>query len=287
MSKPIPHRQLDPRLGPGFAAEGAAAQPAAQPYRGALSLARKVPEVTLYFWIIKLLSTAMGESISDYLVHHLDPYIAVSIGAIVFSIAIVAQFAVRRYQPWAYWLAVSMVAVFGTMCADVLHVGFGIPYAVSASGFAVALVIVFVVWFATEKTLSIHTIYNGRRELFYWAAVITTFALGTATGDLTAYTFNLGFLVSAILFLAIFAIPALGWRFLHWNAVFAFWFAYILTRPIGASFADWLGKTPSEGGIGVGNGTVSFVLAIIIAAFVLYLSITHKDKQHDTLAPRD
>jgi uncharacterized membrane-anchored protein len=241
-------------------------------------MARKVPEVTLSFWLIKLLTTAMGESTSD-------PFTAVAIGAIAFSIAVVLQFATRRYVPWVYWLTVAMVAVFGTMCADVLHIGLRIPYAVSSAGFAVALAVIFVVWYATEKTLSIHTIDNGTRELFYWATVITTFALGTATGDMTASTLRLGYLVSGLLFAALFAVPALGFRFLGWNEVFAFWFAYVVTRPIGASFADWFGRTPNLGGIGVGTGLVSVILAIVIVAFVAYLTITRKDVQHDASKP--
>jgi uncharacterized membrane-anchored protein len=251
----------------------------AQALYGARAVARKVPEVTVYFWIIKLLTTALGESTSDSLVHRLDPYTAVAIGAVGFSLAIVLQFAVRRYVPWIYWLTVTMVAVFGTMCADVLHVGLGIPYEVSSAFFALALAIVLVVWYLTEKTLSIHTIFPGRRELFYWATVITTFALGTATGDLTAYTLGLGFLTSAVLFGAIFAIPALGWRLLRWDAVFSFWFAYIVTRPIGASFADWFGRPPDQGGVGVGTVTTSLVLAVLIVALVAYLSLTRKDVQ--------
>ena len=141
---------------------------------------RKVPEVTVYFWIIKLLTTAMGESTSDYLVHQLNPVIAVALAGIGLLVALVLQLAVRRYVAWIYWLAVVMVAVFGTMAADVLHIGLGIPYLVSTAFFAVALAVIFGVWYASEKTLSIHSIYTRRRELFYWATVITTFALGTA-----------------------------------------------------------------------------------------------------------
>jgi uncharacterized membrane-anchored protein len=247
--------------------------------QGVLGAARKVPEVTLYFWIIKLLSTALGESTSDYLVHRYDPYFAVAIGAIAFSIAIVLQFAVHRYVPWIYWLTVTMVAVFGTMCADVLHVGLGIPYEVSSAFFAISLAVIFGVWYAVERTLSIHTIFEGTRELFYWATVIATFALGTATGDLSAYVLGLGFLRSAVLFLIIFAIPALGYRFLGWNAVFTFWFAYIVTRPIGASFADWFGRPPDQGGVGFGQAPTSAVLAVLIVILVAYLTVTRKDVQ--------
>ena len=141
---------------------------------------KKVPEITVYFWIIKLLTTALGESTSDYLVHQLNPIIAVALAGIGLLVALVLQLAVRRYVAWIYWLAVVMVAVFGTMAADVLHIGLGIPYLVSTAFFAVALAVIFGVWYASEKTLSIHSIYTRRRELFYWATVITTFALGTA-----------------------------------------------------------------------------------------------------------
>src|SRR5205823_11208944 len=147
---------------------------------------RKVPEVTIYFWIIKLLSTAMGESTSDYLVYHVNPYIAVALGSLGLIASLVLQLLVRRYVAWIYWLAVVMVAIFGTMAADVVHIVLGIPYLVSTICFSIALIVSFYVWYKIEKTLSIHSIYTPRRELFYWITVITTFALGTAAGDMTA-----------------------------------------------------------------------------------------------------
>ena len=168
---------------------------------------RKVPEVTIYFWIVKLLSTAMGESTSDYLVYHINPYIAVALGGIGLVASLVLQLLVRRYIPWIYWLAVVMVAIFGTMTADVMHVVLGIPYYVSTLFFAVMLAVIFVVWYRSEKTLSIHSITTPRRELFYWATVIATFALGTAAGDLTASTFELGYFASGVLFAVLFAGP--------------------------------------------------------------------------------
>lgn len=241
------------------------------------SLLRKVPEVTVYFWIIKLLTTAMGESTSDYLVQRLNPYVAVMIGFICFAIAISLQFLVRKYVAWIYWLAVAMVAVFGTMAADVLHVGLGIPYVISTIFFAVTLAVVFFTWQKIEGTLSIHSINSRRREFFYWATVISTFALGTATGDLAAYTMNLGYFSSGILFATVFAIPAVLYWLFNINAIFAFWFAYIMTRPLGASFADWAGKARDVGGLGIGDRPVSAVLAILIIAFVLYLTKTKKD----------
>ncbi len=237
---------------------------------------RKVPELTIFFWIIKLLSTALGESTSDYLVFHINPYIAVALGAIGLVISLILQLFVKRYVAWIYWLAVVMVAIFGTMAADVLHVGFGIPYIISSIFFAVSLAIIFALWYLVEKTLSIHSILTLRRELFYWATVMATFALGTALGDLTAATFGLGYLLSGILFAVIFIIPALGFKFAKWNAIFSFWFAYVITRPFGASFADYFGK-PILGGVGFGDEITSAVLAVLIIIFVVYLSLSHKD----------
>jgi uncharacterized membrane-anchored protein len=241
--------------------------------------ALRVPEITVYFWIIKGLSTAVGESTSDYLVHRIHPVPAVLLGFVGFVIALALQFSMRRYMAWTYWLAVVMVGVFGTMAADVLHVGFGVPYFASATFYGVALAAVFVTWQRSEKTLSIHSIETARREVFYWAAVVSTFALGTAVGDLTSLTLHLGYFWSIVLFSAVILIPAVGyWRF-RWNAIFAFWFAYVVTRPLGASFADWMGKPTSAGGLGWGQGPVSLVLAVLIFCLVAYLAITRKDLQ--------
>ncbi|MBO0812209.1 MAG: hypothetical protein J2P23_09215 [Microlunatus sp.] len=249
-------------------------------------LQRKVPEVTILFWIIKLLSTALGESTSDYLVRTFDPYLVVLAGFVGFVAVLVLQLRARRYVPWIYWLTVVMVAVFGTMAADVMHVALGVPYAASTAAFAVALAVIVALWFRVERTLSIHTIVTTRRELFYWATVSATFALGTAAGDLLAYAAGLGFLVAGIVFIVIFAIPALGYRIFKLNAVFAFWFAYILTRPIGASFADWTGKSPSSGGLGWGDGPVAAVLAIMIIGLVGYLTVRPPEVDSDVAAAR-
>jgi uncharacterized membrane-anchored protein len=241
--------------------------------------ALRVPEITAYFWIVKALSTAMGESTSDYLVHALNPVPAVALGFVGFVVALVLQFSMRRYLAWTYWFAVVMVGVFGTMAADVLHVGLHVPYIASAPLFAVVLMAVFVAWQKTEKTLSIHSIDTVRREAFYWAAVVATFALGTAVGDLTATTFHLGYGYSIVLFAGLIAIPAVGfWRF-NWNAIFAFWFAYVVTRPLGASFADFLGKPTNVGGLGWGSGWVALVLTGVIVCFVAFLAVTHRDVQ--------
>lgn len=238
---------------------------------------RKVPEITVYFWIVKLLTTAMGEVTSDFLVHQINPVIAVALGGVGLLISLVLQFWVRRYVAWVYWLAVTMVAIFGTMVADVLHIGLGIPYLVSTILFSVALVIIFIMWYLSEKTLSIHSIIKSRRELFYWATVMATFALGTATGDMTAVTLHLGYLSSGILFGILITLPALAYWKLGLNASVAFWIAYILTRPLGASFADWLGRPQDLSGLGVGTGWVSLGLTIFIAGLVGYLSITKVD----------
>ncbi len=243
---------------------------------------RKVPEITIFFWIIKLLTTAAGESTSDFMVHRLDPIIAVLIGAGAFTISIILQFWVKKYIPFVYWLAITMVAVFGTMVADVLHVGLGIPYAVSSTLFFIALIVILFAWYYSEKTLSIHSINTRKREVFYWLTVMATFALGTAAGDMTATTLQLGYLTSGIAFGILFLLPVLAYKYFHANEVFTFWFAYIMTRPFGASFADWTGRTPDLGGIGWGTGKVSIGLGILIILFVIYLSVSHIDLKRNS-----
>ncbi|HTV73139.1 MAG TPA: hypothetical protein VME66_05510 [Candidatus Acidoferrales bacterium] len=239
--------------------------------------ARRVPEVTAYFWILKVLTTGMGETTSDYLVRVIDPVVAVGLAAIVLIISLAVQFASPRYSAWPYWFVVAMVSIVGTMAADALHVVVGIPYVVSTAFYAVVLAVVFVAWYAREKTLSIHGIFTRRREAFYWAVVFATFALGTAAGDLTATTLGWGYLASGLLFAAVIAIPAIGyWKF-HWNEVFAFWFAYIVTRPLGASFADWMGKPRNWSGLSLGDGPVSLGWAAAIVVFVTYLAYSQRD----------
>jgi uncharacterized membrane-anchored protein len=239
----------------------------------------RVPRVTVFFWIIKALSTAMGEAASDYLVRVFPPVFAVLLGFVVFVVAMALQLTRRRYVAWAYWLAVCAVGVFGTMVADVLHVGLGVPYDVSAPLFAVILAAVFVVWHRVEHMVSIHTIDSTRREVFYWLAVVSTFALGTAVGDLTAVTFGLGYLVSALVFGLLIVIIAFAFRFARLGVVLAFWAAYVLTRPFGASVADWLGKPPSLGGVGVGDGAVALIFLAAIIALVSYLQVSKRDIQ--------
>lgn len=234
-------------------------------------MAKKVPDVTGSFWAIKILTTAMGEALSDYLVATINPALAVLLGTAVFAVALIIQFKARRFAPWKYWLCVSLVAVVGTMFADVVHIGLGVPYVVSTIVFAAVLALVFAVWRRTEGTLSIHSVRTVRRESFYWATVMVTFALGTAAGDLTAATLHLGYLLSGILFLALILVPALVYLNTRRSEVLWFWAAYILTRPLGASFADWIGKSKAVGGLSVGEGVVSIVL---IAAIVIVVALT-------------
>jgi uncharacterized membrane-anchored protein len=231
----------------------------------------KVPEVDGYFWFLKLLTTAMGEATSDYLVHRFNPELAVLGGAVIFLIALWWQLRAPRYLTITYWTAVVMVSVFGTMCADVLHVGFSIPYVVSASLYALLLTAVFVAWWRSEHSLSIHEITSTRRELFYWAVVTMTFALGTAVGDMTATTFRLGYLKSGILFAILFILPALGFKFLRLNAVTMFWASYVLARPVGASFADYLGVSQARGGLNWGPGNVALMFFSLIVLGVIAL----------------
>ncbi|MCJ1696927.1 hypothetical protein MT349_14175 [Rathayibacter caricis] len=232
--------------------------------------ASTVPEATALFWILKVLTTGMGETASDFLATAFDPVIVVGATGLAFLVALALQFAVRRYIPWVYWLAVLMVSVFGTMAADVLHVVAGVPYLVSTLGFAAALAAVFVVWWRVERTLSIHSITTPRRALFYWLAVSGTFALGTAAGDLTASTLGFGYLPSAVLFAVIITIPALAHRFAGRNAVLAFWFAYVVTRPLGASVCDWLADPLSRSGLGLGTGPVTLAA---LAVFLLLVAV--------------
>jgi uncharacterized membrane-anchored protein len=242
---------------------------------------RKVPEITIFFWVIKILTTAMGEATSDFSVKTIDPVIAVFLGFVAFVVAMALQLRADRYKAPIYWFAVVMVAVFGTMCADVLHVRFKVPYTVSTTGFAIILAAVFFTWHRVEHTLSIHSICTLRRELFYWAAVLSTFAMGTALGDMTATDLHLGYFSSGLLFTALFAIPGLAYRFAGLNSVLAFWTAYVLTRPMGASYADWLGVPASLGGLGWGRGTVAVIFTIPIVALVAYLTVSRVDVPAD------
>ena len=254
---------------------------------GRSAIARsKVPEVTVIFWIIKVLTTGMGESASDWLLNRgagvaglgIVGSLGIDIG--IFVVALVLQFSVPRYVPWVYWFAVVAVSLFGTIAADIAFF-IGVPLWASSTFYACALAANFTVWYLSEKTLSIHSIYTRRRETFYWITVFLTFALGTALGDLTASTWKLGFLVSGIMFAVLIAVPAIAhWRF-GMNAIVAFWFAYVVTRPLGASFADWFGASRAQTGLGLGAGWVALVLTIMIVGFVGYLAASQRGRAQE------
>ena len=242
-------------------------------------VAAKVPEITALFWVIKLLTTGMGEAASDFLAG-ISLVVAGGLGALGFVVAMVWQLRADRYVIGIYWFAVAMIAVFGTMAADGLHVALGIPYVVSTIFYAVVVTAILGVWYRCEGTLSIHSITTKRRELFYWATVLATFALGTAAGDLTAASMHLGYFWSGMLFTAVIAVPAVAWWRFGLNPIVAFWGAYIVTRPIGASFADWFGKPHTKNhGLGYGDGTVTIIATLAIIALVAYVARTRSDVQ--------
>ena len=243
----------------------------------------KVPLITAWFWIAKVASTGMGEALADYVYLRFGTAVTVAFGAILLASALALQFAVRRYRTWVYWFAVAAVAVTGTEAADGLHIVIGLPYWQTTCLYAFCLAVIFVAWYLTEGTLSIHSITTWRRELFYWATVMATFALGTALGDLTAVTLHIGFFGSAVLFLAVIAIPLVAHWKLGMNSVLAFWFAYTITRPLGASIADWLGVPHALGGLDWGRGVVAIVLLVPVVAAVAYMAITGVDRPGGSL----
>jgi uncharacterized membrane-anchored protein len=235
--------------------------------RVAALAAVKVPQITVAFWVIKVLTTGAGEAASDYLAS-VSLVLAAGVGFLGFAAALALQLKAPRYRPWTYWSAVSAVAVFGTMAADAVHVVLGVPYAVTTVAYALAVAAAFAVWHRSERTLDIHTVVAGRREVFYWVTVLATLALGTAVGDLSAFTLHLGYWASAVLYGVLIAVPALAWWRLRLDPVVAFWSAYVLTRPLGASLADWLGKPGEKSGLGFGDGTVTLVAAGAIVLLV-------------------
>jgi uncharacterized membrane-anchored protein len=253
-------------------------------------LKAKVPEIGLIFWAIKLLTTGIGETTSDFL-GQTNVAMAGVIGIAGFVYALRRQLRADSYHAPTYWFAVLMVAVFGTMFADALHIGAGLGYGITTPVFALAVAAVFFLWHRSEGTLSIHSITTPRRERFYWVAVFATFALGTAAGDLTALTLHLGFSGSVLFFAAVIAVPALGWFGFRLNPIVAFWGAYVITRPLGASFADWFGKPLADKGLGFGDGPVSAVGLLAFAALVAYVAIRrhdiqpHRAEHFPTLAP--
>jgi uncharacterized membrane-anchored protein len=239
-------------------------------------LGSKVPQITLWFWIIKILTTAGGEATSDYL-RTWGNIAGGGTEVALFVIGMVLQFGTRRYWAAAYWFFAFAIAIFGTGVSDFLHLDVGIPYAGTTLLWTVVLAAIFWMWYRTEHTLSIHSITTQRREMFYWATVFATFALGTALGDLTATPLGLGYLSSGIMFSAIILIPVIAWKPFGLNSVVAFWFAYVVTRPLGASFADFISKPRSISGINFGDGQTALVIAAAVVFFVGYLVVSRID----------
>ena len=241
-------------------------------------LVAKVPEITFLFWVVKILTTCGGEAVSDYLALG-NRQVGAVVEAGLFVIALVWQFRTRRYVAAAYWSLAYAIAIFGTGVSDALHLFVGIPYAGTTLLWSVVLALVFWLWYRSEGTLSIHSVVTRRREAYYWAVVFATFALGTALGDFTASVLGLGYLASGIMFFLIILIPAVAWSRFELNAIAAFWFAYVVTRPLGASFADYIGRKQSLSGLGFGSGRIAVIVTVAVACLVVYLAITRHDIQ--------
>ena len=246
-------------------------------YRAMLS---KVPEITLFFWIIKVLATTVGETAADFLATNLNLGLTGTtlIMSGLLNIALVFQFRVRRYVPGIYWLAVVLISVVGTLITDNLVDNLGVSLRVCTAVFGAAMFATFGIWYASEKTLSIHSITTTKREGFYWLAILFTFALGTAAGDLIAEGLNLGYGNSVLLFIVMIAPVFVAYRFLNFNAIAAFWCAYVFTRPLGASTGDLLSQAKADGGLGLGTTVTSCIFLAAILAVVVFLSKTKRDQ---------
>jgi uncharacterized membrane-anchored protein len=241
-------------------------------------LLNKVPEVTLYFWVIKVLCTTVGESAADYLNVNLGLGLSGTslITGVLLVVALILQFAADRYIPGRYWLAVTLVSVFGTLVTDNLTDNVGLPLEASTLIFGGLLAVTFTAWYTAEKTLSIHSIRTRGREAFYWTTILFTFALGTASGDLMAEVLGLGYLVTGIIVASLITIIGIGWR-LGLHSVLAFWIIYVLTRPLGASIGDYLSQPQTQGGLGLGATTTSLVFLVAILGLVIYLALSRVD----------
>jgi uncharacterized membrane-anchored protein len=252
---------------------------AAAPPRGRQML-NKVPEVTIFFWIIKIMATTVGETAADFLNIKLNLGLTNTtfVMASLLLITLFLQFRSRKYVPGIYWLAVVMISVVGTLVTDNLVDNFGVPLETTTIVFTLALLATFAAWYASEKTLSIHTIYTTKREAFYWLAILFTFALGTAAGDLIAEGLNLGYWKSALMFAALIGVVTIAYYRFKLNAVLAFWIAYIVTRPLGASLGDYLSQPRDEGGLGLGTVGTSAIFLVTILSLVIYLTKTRRDE---------
>lgn len=247
-------------------------------------LINRVPEVTLVFWILKILATTVGETAADVLstTFKLGTVGTSYVMGALLLISLVFQLRARRYVPAIYWIVVVFISVVGTLISDNLVDNLGVPLATTSMIFAIALIAIFVFWYLTERTLSVHTIYTARRELFYWAAILFTFSLGTSAGDLLSERLGLGYALSAVMFGVAIAIIYATYRFGLTNEVLAFWLAYILTRPLGASMGDLLTAAKGEGGLGIGTIPVSVVFLLIIVVLVIHLDREEKKKARAT-----
>lgn len=241
----------------------------------------RVPKVTLDFWFIKLMAVTMGETAADYLAVNLGFGLTTTslIMSMLLFVALVLQFSKGRYVPWTYWLAVVLISVVGTLVTDNLVDNFGVALTTTTLFFSVALAATFFVWHRVEGTLSIHSIYSFRREAFYWLAILFTFALGTAAGDLVAERFELGYLTTGLLFGAVIAVIAFAYYIFRMNSILAFWLAYIFTRPLGASFGDLLSQPVEYGGLGFGTIVTSALFLAAIIAIVIYMTATHEGEE--------
>lgn len=246
-------------------------------------LTAKVPEIIFLFWVVKILTTAGGEATSDYLKTY-GNFGGGGTEVALFVIALVLQFATRRYRAFAYWFLAFAIAIAGTGFADFLHLDVHIPYAGTTLLWAAILAAVFWTWQRSEGTLSIHSITTQRREAFYWATVFATFALGTALGDFTATSLGMGYLDSGLFFFALILLPALAWWRFGLNSIAAFWMAYVVTRPLGASFADYFSKPRNISGIGFGDGPTAAVFAVAVLVLVAYLALARPDIQRSRVA---
>ena len=246
-----------------------------------LTLFNRVPKVTVDFWLIKLLAVTMGETAADYLAVNMGLGLVATalIMSAILALALVYQFAQRKYIPAPYWTAVVLISIVGTLITDCLIDIFGIPLTTTTTVFTIVLAATFAIWFAVEKTLSIHSIFTTRREIFYWLAILFTFSLGTAAGDLVAEHFELGYLTTGLLFAGIIGAFAFGYYVLKLNAILMFWLAYIFTRPLGASFGDLLSQPTEYGGLGFGTVITSALFLGAIIAIVTYMTVTRDGEE--------
>ncbi len=245
-------------------------------------MSNKVPEVTVFFWIIKILATTVGETAADYLSTslHLGLVTTSYIMSGLFIVSLIVQLRAKTYIPAIYWAVVVLISVVGTLISDNLVENMGVALKTSSAIFGVALLVVFAIWWLSEKTLSVHSIDTRKRELFYWAAILFTFALGTSAGDLVSEASGLGYPLAALLFAGMIALTALAYYRLHINGVLAFWIAYILTRPLGASIGDLLSQSVKAGGLGLGTTITSIVFLATIIGLVIYLTVSRRDRTY-------